>query len=315
VTVLWNNAMRYITLLFLGMILLAGCLQRQAAPIDERGGRFFGKSAQYDMRGNELPRYSNDNPAPMPQNQDAKYVDDSNQTYGLSAALDPVAASDLPPVETAKAAAAVTATDAQLSAQQAADKVAAEARLAEAAATAKLQALKAAAPTVPAIAAQQTVTQQMRDQQLAASEAANNARRELSSITAALITQPAITPPPEFVWPLKGEMLKDFRTSGGESIAIAGRSGEPIRAAGDGTVVYVGDKLQGYGTMVILQHAKGYVTTYGHLSDAVVAKNDTVISGQLIGFVGKTGNVTAPQLQFSLHQAGKAVDPTGLLKK
>ncbi len=301
--------MRYIALLFMGMILLAGCLQERAAPIDEQGGKVFGRTADYDLKGDELPKYSSAHPAHMSADQDAKYVDDSHQSYGLSASVDPVASSDLPPIDPAKAPntpAAVPGTNQELKTQQAADKA---------------QAMRSS----PAVAATDSLlpsgwSKDMpaggdHQQKIAEAEAANKAGRELSGIRSAPVVSSAPAAPPDFVWPLKGEVLKNFQASGNESLAIAGRSGEPIRAAADGTVVYVGDKLQGYGTMVILQHAKGYVTTYGHLSDAVVAKGDTVISGQLIGFVGKTGNVTSPQLQFSLHQGGKALDPASLLHK
>jgi murein DD-endopeptidase MepM/ murein hydrolase activator NlpD len=263
------------------MLALAGCLQQRAAPIDDRGGSFFGRDAMYDMRGNEMPRYSNQNPADMPADQDAKYIHDNQQTYGLSAEVGSVSASDLPPVE-----ASAPISDATLAAQQAADKAAADARLvSESLPTARNATGVAVSAIAPPV---------------------------VSNITA-VETTPAVAAP-AFVWPLKGDIIKDFKATNQEGINIAGREGEPIRASSDGVVVYTGDKLQGYGTMVIIQHAKGYVTTYAHLSDAVVAKEDTVIGGQLIGFVGKSGNVTSPQLHFSLREGTKPLNPSGLLK-
>ena len=272
--------------------MLAGCLQQQAAPIDEQGGKVFGRSAEYDLKGNELPRYSSEHPAPMPADQEAKYVDDSHQTYGLSAAVDPVATSDLPPVEPAKGAAPAPAAPAE-----------------------KSQGMHTAAPASPAVSATDSLLPSGWSKDMTDAPEKASPTPAAPAITAAPVGTPATGAPPAFVWPLKGEVLKNFQASGNEGLAIAGRSGEPIRASADGTVVYVGDKLQGYGTMVILSHAKGYVTTYGHLSDAVVSKGDSVISGQLIGFVGKTGNVPSPQLHFSLHQGGKALDPAPLLHK
>lgn len=266
----------------IGVITLTGCLQQRAAPIDDRSGRFFGRDGQYDMQGNELPRYSNDNPADMPQDQDAKYIHDHQQTYGVSAEVGSVSTSDLPPVTSSDLPALeATADNGVLAAQQAADKAAAEARL--------------------------------------ATETANEtASAAVASATADIKASatPTLTPSsaPHFVWPLKGEVIKDFQSNKQEGINIAGRSGEPIRAASDGVVVYAGDKLQGYGNMVILQHAQGYVTTYAHLSDAVVAKDDNVIGGQLIGFVGKSGNVSTPQLHFSLREGTKPLNPSGVLK-
>jgi murein DD-endopeptidase MepM/ murein hydrolase activator NlpD len=297
------------------MVALTGCLQQRAAPIDDWGGRFFGRDAHYDMRGNELPRYSNDNPADMPAEQDAKYIHDNRQTYGVSAEvgsvsasdLPPVSASDLPPIEATAAPAAAppsstttTATDdAALVAQQAADKAAAEAHL-----TSDMK--NGDAKNSPAPAQELAPTQMASIDPAATSGATASGMHEQAVDKAAL--------PPRFVWPLKGNIVKDFQANNKEGITIAGREGEPIRASGDGVVVYVGDKLQGYGTMVILQHTKGYVTTYAHLSDAVVTKDDNVIAGQLIGFVGKSGNVTSPQLHFSMREGTKPMNPSGLLK-
>jgi murein DD-endopeptidase MepM/ murein hydrolase activator NlpD len=322
--------MRYIAV-FLGLtIMLAGCLQQRSAPIDERGAQFFGKDANYDLHGNELPRYSNSNPADMPADQDAKYVQDNSQTYGVSAEIEPIAASDLPPVETTTVsnpmvtpqnAVNTAVSDTQLAAQQAADKAAAEARLASEQLAASTQAIASPPISNPPTASASTAllpkgwaTDGSSVTNAAADEASMSAAKELNEIK----TSAAMAAPPQapstFLWPLKGELLKDFTASGGEGIAIAGRSGEPIRATADGVVAQAGEKLAGYGIMVIVKHAGGYVSTYAHLSDAVVSVGDNVIAGQLIGFVGKTGNVTAPQLQFTLHSGTKAVDPVTVLK-
>jgi murein DD-endopeptidase MepM/ murein hydrolase activator NlpD len=143
------------------------------------------------------------------------------------------------------------------------------------------------------------------------------------------ITKPKITPPAvqpkykvhsslqkeKFVWPLKGNILKDYKTDASKGLVIAGRTGEPVRASSNGSVVFVGEKIKSLGKMVIIQHPDGYVTTYSHLNDMVVSENDNVVAGQLIGFVGKTGSAEQPQLHFAVRHNTKPVDPIAKLGK
>lgn len=119
----------------------------------------------------------------------------------------------------------------------------------------------------------------------------------------------------DFVWPLRGSVEDDFAATGEEGVTLAGRVGEPVRAAASGTVVFTGNKLKDYGNMVIIQHENGYVTTYGHLSDSVVSEESDVLRGQLIGFVGKSGNTDEPKLHFSIRKGNKAVNPVALMTR
>lgn len=119
----------------------------------------------------------------------------------------------------------------------------------------------------------------------------------------------------KFVWPLKGNILKDYKNDASKGLVIAGRTGEPVRASASGSVVFVGEKIKSLGKMIIIQHPDGYVTTYSHLNDMVVSENDNVVAGQLIGFVGKTGNAQQPQLHFAVRHNTKPVDPMSALSK
>ncbi|MDZ4395166.1 M23 family metallopeptidase [Cypionkella sp.] len=90
----------------------------------------------------------------------------------------------------------------------------------------------------------------------------------------------------------------------------AAPSGTPVMAAFDGTVLLAGDGGS-YGNLVKLSHAGGTETRYAHLSafaDGIKA-GDVVAAGQLIGYIGTTGQSTGPHLHFELYENGEAVDP------
>jgi lipoprotein NlpD len=90
--------------------------------------------------------------------------------------------------------------------------------------------------------------------------------------------------------------------------------GEPVRASGSGVVVHAGTKIPSFGNMIIIQHVGGYVTTYAHLSEVVVSVDDNVAGGQLIGFIGKTGNAEQPQLHFAIRHNTEPLDPVKKLQ-
>jgi murein DD-endopeptidase MepM/ murein hydrolase activator NlpD len=89
--------------------------------------------------------------------------------------------------------------------------------------------------------------------------------------------------------------------------------GSPVLAADDGVVALVGSGTTGYGNFVVIAHAGGLDTLYGHLSAALVAPGQTVQQGQTIGLEGSTGNSTGPHLHFELRIDQKPVDPSPYL--
>ena len=93
---------------------------------------------------------------------------------------------------------------------------------------------------------------------------------------------------------------------------IPGPYGSPVRASSDGTVATAGQNYI-YGKYVILQHAKGIKTLYGHMSKLLVRTGQKVIQGQSIGRIGSTGRSTGPHVHFSLFVGGKAVNPLDYL--
>jgi len=95
-------------------------------------------------------------------------------------------------------------------------------------------------------------------------------------------------------------------------IDIAAPAGAPIRAAQSGTVVFSGH-LSGYGNTIILEHAGGYRTLYGHASRNLVKEGDLILAEQVIGEVGSTGRSTGTHLHFELQKGGARVDPREFL--
>jgi len=118
----------------------------------------------------------------------------------------------------------------------------------------------------------------------------------------------------DFKWPVAGKkIISSFGTKGkgkaNDGINIAASEGDPVWAAADGQVVYASNRLKGFGNMVFIKHPGGKTTSYAHLSKTKVALNEKVKRGDIIGYVGKTGNVKNPQLFFSLHKGKEAINP------
>lgn len=117
---------------------------------------------------------------------------------------------------------------------------------------------------------------------------------------------------PEFRWPVKGRIIQSFgQNSDGINISVP--EGTEVKAAEDGVVAYAGSELKGYGNLILIRHANGYVTAYGHAKELDVKKGDTVKRGQTIATAGQTGNVTSPQVLFEVRKGAAPVDPTKYL--
>lgn len=126
-------------------------------------------------------------------------------------------------------------------------------------------------------------------------------------------TRTAALPDPrsslDFRWPARGRVIAGFGTAGSEGIRIALPEGTPVRAAEGGTVAYAGDELRGYGNLILIRHADGYVSAYAHNSQLLVQRGEEVRRGQVIANSGRTGNVNAPQLHFEIRRGADPVDP------
>jgi murein DD-endopeptidase MepM/ murein hydrolase activator NlpD len=89
--------------------------------------------------------------------------------------------------------------------------------------------------------------------------------------------------------------------------------GSPVYAADDGIVALVGSSSSGYGNYVVIAHAGGLDTLYGHLSTALVNVGQTVMQGTVVGLEGSTGNSTGAHLHFELRINQKPVNPAPYL--
>lgn len=128
-------------------------------------------------------------------------------------------------------------------------------------------------------------------------------------------------PPPRsgrsFAWPVRGRILSTFGTkpdgTHNDGLNIAARAGAPVIAAENGVVVYQGSELRGFGNLLLLRHADGWITAYAHLDRVLVKKGQRVTRGQAIATVGTSGGVDLPQLHFEIRRGTQAVDPAKFL--
>ena len=127
------------------------------------------------------------------------------------------------------------------------------------------------------------------------------------------LQEPAMSGADKFRWPVTGKVVTSFASSNDTGINISAPAGTPVKAVENGTVIYVGSGVEGYGNLVLIRHANGYVSAYANLKDASVAKGKVVGRGDIIGSVGATGSVSSPQLHFELRKGATPVDPVPLL--
>ncbi|MGE4227996.1 MAG: peptidoglycan DD-metalloendopeptidase family protein [Dongiaceae bacterium] len=116
-----------------------------------------------------------------------------------------------------------------------------------------------------------------------------------------------------FLWPVEGKVVSRFGAKKGglhnDGINIAAVAGANVVAAQDGVVAYAGNELRGFGNLLLIRHANGWVTAYAHNEKLLVKQGDRVRRGQPIARVGSSGNVTSPQLHFEIRKGTDPVDP------
>jgi murein DD-endopeptidase MepM/ murein hydrolase activator NlpD len=97
------------------------------------------------------------------------------------------------------------------------------------------------------------------------------------------------------------------------AVDLAAADGAPVRATADAVVEQRGEDRK-YGRFLLLKHGQGYESYYGHLQDWDVDKGDSVQAGKIIGWVGTTGQSTAPHLHFEIRKDGQQIDPASVIK-
>ena len=119
----------------------------------------------------------------------------------------------------------------------------------------------------------------------------------------------------DYFWPVEGGYISAYQGDGRghKGIDIAAPYGTPIYAAESGTVTEAtsGNGWNGgYGNCIRIEHADGKVTLYGHQSSIAVEYGDYVVKGQLIGYVGSTGDSSGNHLHFEVRSNGTYLNPT-----
>ena len=124
----------------------------------------------------------------------------------------------------------------------------------------------------------------------------------------------------ELCWPLPGHTyischfgeVDAFGNAGHRGTDIPAPEGTPILAAHSGTVLISGWN-DSYGNQVLLDNGAGLSTRYAHMTATAVTAGETVTAGQVIGYVGSTGDSTGNHLHFEVMQGGVRVDPLSLV--
>lgn len=125
-------------------------------------------------------------------------------------------------------------------------------------------------------------------------------------------------------WPVRGwitsdygERISPFTGEVGtmhQGIDIANKLGTPIASSADGIVLYAGWRSGGYGKMVQVSHGFGYTTLYAHCSRLKVSPGQRVRRGDVIGYVGSSGNATGPHCHYEIRLYGVPVSPRPFLR-
>lgn len=123
------------------------------------------------------------------------------------------------------------------------------------------------------------------------------------------VSQPDTPARNGWIWPTKGRVIRGFSPNhSNPGIDIAGQSGQTIKSAADGRVVYSGDGLRGYGQLIIVKHNETYLSAYAHNRKLLVNEGEKVRRGQPIAEMGSTGTDRV-KLHFEIRKQGRAVDP------
>ncbi len=128
--------------------------------------------------------------------------------------------------------------------------------------------------------------------------------------------EPAATGPDDVAWqwPSKGKVISSFSDSGNKGIDFGGKAGDPVAAAADGKVVYVGTGIRGFGQLLIVKHNATFLSAYAHNRKILVAEGQQVTRGQKVAEMGNTDSEIV-KLHFEIRKQGKPTDPLAYLPK
>ena len=117
-------------------------------------------------------------------------------------------------------------------------------------------------------------------------------------------------------WPARGRLIRGYKpkSAGKKGVAIAGRTGDSVRAAASGKVVYSGSGLSGYGRLIIIKHNKDFLSAYAHNRKLIAREGQWVEKGEVIAQMGSSGT-DRTRLHFEIRKQGRPVDPLRYLPK
>ena len=168
-----------------------------------------------------------------------------------------------------------------------------------------------ASPTAPAEVFIRPVT---RPVATASALAASGAASSAGIASPSSLRVAPVTPEADIVWawPAGGVILAGFDEVKNKGLDISGTTGDPVLAAAEGRVVYVGAGLRGYGNLIILKHNNVFLTAYAHNHTLLVKEDQAVQKGQQIATMGNSDSDRV-KLHFELRRQGKPVDPAKFL--
>ena len=111
-----------------------------------------------------------------------------------------------------------------------------------------------------------------------------------------------------WAWPASGPILQGFDPAKNKGVDIAGKAGDAVLAAADGSVVYAGSALRGYGNLVIIKHNSSFVSAYAHNQSLLVKDGQSVKRGQKIAEMGQS-EADRVKLHFEIRKNSTPVDP------
>jgi lipoprotein NlpD len=176
-------------------------------------------------------------------------------------------------------------------------------------------AVLAAAAAAPAAESSGVVTRPIGSGSIAATQVQPG---QASSAAARPVTPAAAAEPVanesglSWIWPVPGPVIAGFDEVKNKGLDLGGTAGEPVLAAADGRVVYVGAGLRGYGNLIILKHNNTYLTAYAHNKTLLVKEDQAVRKGQKIAEMGNS-DADRVKLHFEVRRQGKPVDPVKYL--
>ncbi len=141
-----------------------------------------------------------------------------------------------------------------------------------------------------------------------------------AAVPSAIVEKKAPNSSGKMVRPLDGKVISKFGDNldgiPNDGINIKAPAGSPVKAISDGEIIYAGNNLdESFGNVVVVQHKDGVISSYAHLKDINVKKGAKISAGQKIGSVGKTGDVSNPQLHLEIMKNNTPENPEKYIGK